>query len=66
MGIQGQVKESDQVHALHLYVDALDVQMAKPLLLALYPSRPSDDHAFPLHIRMRLVPEIDSVLNLKG
>jgi len=66
MGTQGQVKESDQVCALHLYVDALDVWMAKPLLSALYPSRPSEDHVFPLHTRMRLMPEIDSVLNLKG
>jgi len=66
MGIQGQVKESDQVRALHLYVNALDAHMAKPLLLALYPSQPSDDHKFPLHIWMHLVPEIDSVLNLKG
>jgi len=32
----------------------------------LYPSHPADDHTFPLHIRMRLVLEIDSVLNLKG
>jgi len=66
MGTQGQVKEVDQVRALHLYVDELDVRMAKPLLSALYPSRPSDDHTFPLHIPMRLVPEINSVLNLKG
>jgi len=66
MGTQGQVKESDQVHALHLYVDELDVRMAKPLLSALYPSRPGDEHTFPLHIRMHLVLEIDSVLNLKG
>jgi len=66
MGTQGQVKESDQVRALHIYVDEMDVRMAKPLLSALYPSRPSDDHIFPLHIRMRLVPEMDSVLNLKG
>jgi len=66
MGTQGQVKEADQVRALHLFVDELDIRMAKPLLSALYPSRPSNDHTFPLHIRMRLVPKIDSVLNLKG
>jgi len=66
MGTQGQVKEADQVWALHLYVDELDVCMAKPLLSTLYLSHPGDDHTFPLHIRMRLVPEIDSVLNLKG
>jgi len=66
MGTQGQVKEADQVRALHLYVNELDVRMAKPLLSGLYPSRPSDDHNFPLHIWMCLVPKIDSVLNLKG
>jgi len=66
MGTQGQVKESDQVRALHLYVNELDVRMAKPLLLALYRSQPPDDHTFLLHIQMCLVPEIDSVLNLKG
>jgi len=38
MGTQGQVKESDQVWALHIYVDKLDVRMAKPLLSNLYPS----------------------------
>jgi len=38
MGTQGQVKEEDQVQALHLFVDELDAQMAKPLLTALYPS----------------------------
>jgi len=36
MGTQGQVKETDQVCALHLYVDELDAKMAKPLLSALY------------------------------
>jgi len=36
MGTQGQVKESDQVRALHIYVDELDVRMAKPLLSNLY------------------------------
>jgi len=66
MGTQGQVKEADQVRALHLYVDELDFCMAKPLVLALYLSHPADDHTFPLHIQMCLVPEIDSILNLKG
>jgi len=50
MGTQGQIKEADQVCALHLYVDELDVRMAKPLVSALYPSHPADDHTFPLHI----------------
>jgi len=65
-GIQGQVKEEDWIQTLHLYVNELDVKMAKPLLIALIESQPSTDHVFPLHIRMQLVPEIDLVLNLKG
>jgi len=40
--------------------------MAIPLITTLYTSKPQADHQFPLHIRMRLVPEIDSVLNTKG
>jgi len=34
--------------------------------MALYPCWPNNDHAFPLHIRMQLVLEIDLVLNMKG
>jgi len=66
MGTQGQVKEEDQVQALHLFANELNVKMAKPLLMTLYESWLSADHIFPLHICMQLVPEIDSVLNLKG
>jgi len=66
MGTQGQVKEEDQVRALHLFVDELNVKMAKLLFMALYKSWPSTDHVFPLHIHMWLVLEIDLVLNLKG
>jgi len=33
LGTQGKVKLEDQVCALHVYVDAMDVAMAKPLLL---------------------------------
>jgi len=47
-------------------VDELDATIAKPLITALYTSNPTADHKFPLHIRMRLVPEIDAVLNTKG
>ena len=65
MGTQGKVKEDDQVQVLHLFVDKLDVKMAKPLLMTLYTSQLSEDHAFPLHIQMWLVPEINLVLNLK-
>jgi len=29
LGIQGQVKLDNQVHALHIYIDEMDVAMAK-------------------------------------
>jgi len=61
MGTQGKVKEEDQVQVLHLFIDELNIEMAKPLLMALYESHPSADHVFPLHIQMQLVPEIDTV-----
>jgi len=66
MGTQGQVKEEDQVWVLHLFIDELDVRMAKPLLTNLYPSWLNKDHAFPLHIWMQLVLEINLVLNING
>jgi len=65
-GSQGAIPKEQQVKALHVLVDELDVPMAKPLLTALYTNNPSADHQFPLHIRMRLVPEMDAVLNTKG
>jgi len=40
--------------------------MAKLLLTALYPSRLTNDHQFPLSIWMHLVLEIDSFFNQKG
>jgi len=55
-----------QVKALHIYIDELDVNMAKPLLTAIYASKTNQDHKFPLHICMHLVPELDAVLNTKG
>jgi len=66
MRMQGQMKEEDQVHALHIYIDKLDIKMAKPLLMELYERHPSLDHIFPLHVCMQLVPEINSILNIKG
>jgi len=66
MGMQGSVPKEQQVKALHLYVDELDVAMAKPCLMEVYTSKPPPGHTFPLHIRMRLVPEIDTILNAKG
>jgi len=66
MGVQGSVPKAQQVKALHLYVDELDVVTAKPRLMEVYMSKPEPGHSFPLHIRMRLVPEMDSILNTKG
>jgi len=66
LGSQGSIPKDQQVKALHILVDELDVNLAKPLLMALYSSKPSQKHQFPLHIRMRLVPEMDGVLNTKG
>jgi len=65
-GSQGAILKDQQVKALHVLVDELDVQMVKPLIMALYTSKPDVDHKFPLHIWMRLVPEMDAVLNTKG
>jgi len=56
LGTQGKVKPEDQIKVLHIYVDADNINMAKPLFLALYPSKPGKDHNFPLDIHMHLVP----------
>jgi len=66
IGMQRAINLADQVQALHIFVDELDVTMAKLLLIALFTSQPGNDHVFPLHVCMRLVPEINSVLNTKG
>jgi len=66
IGAQGSIPKAQQVKALHLYIDKLDATLTKPLLMELYTSKPAPGHVFPLHIRMRLVPEIDSILNMKG
>jgi len=65
-GSQGSIPKDQQVKALHVLVDELDATMAKPLIMALYTSKPPLGHQFPLHIRMRIVPEMDTVLNTKG
>jgi len=65
-GSQGSIPKDQQVKALHVLVDKLDAIMAKPLILAVYTSKPGLGHKFPLHIRMRIVPEMDTVLNTKG
>jgi len=66
LGMQGKIANKNQVQALHVYVNKLDVQEAKSQLMALYAGNASINHRFPLHICMCLVPEIDSVLNTHG
>jgi len=66
IGSQGPILLNQQVTALHVYIDELDVNMAKPLIMALYASKTLANHKFPLHIRMHLTPELDPVLNTKG
>jgi len=65
-GSQGLIPKDQQVKALHVLVDELDVGIAKPLIMALYTSKPAVDHQFLLHIWMQLVPKIVAVLNTKG
>jgi len=62
---QGSIPKEQQVK-LHIYVNELDVNMAKPLLTALYASKMGARHIFPLHICMCLILELDAVLNTKG
>jgi len=66
LGTLGKIPKENQVQALHVYVDEMDIDAAKPCLTALYEGNASIGHMFPLHIQMRLVPEIDSVLNTQG
>jgi len=63
---QGSIPQEQQVKALHLYVNELDAAVAKPLLMNLYTSKPTPVHAFPLGIQMRLVLELNIILNTKG
>jgi len=49
LGMQGPVKLEDQVIALHIYVDEMDVAMVNPLLMVLYESHPSKEHIFPFN-----------------
>jgi len=44
LGMQGPVKSEDQVKALHIYVDKMDVPWQKLLLMALYESHSSNDN----------------------
>jgi len=65
IGAQGSVPPEQQVKALHLFVDELDAAQAKPLLMSLYANNLEPGHKVPLHIHMRLIPELDSILNTK-
>jgi len=62
LGTQGKITKENQVRTLHIY----DVNAAKSCLLAVYVGNAGTNHIFPPHIRMRLVPEINSVLNTQG
>jgi len=66
LGIQGPVKPEDQVKVLHDFVDEMDAAITKPRLMEVYSSWPKEDHNFLLKIWMRLVLEMDLVLNTKG
>jgi len=63
---KGAIPKEQQVKALRVLVNELDVPMAKLLIMALYTNNPTAYHQFPLHIRMRLVPNMDAVLSTKG
>jgi len=63
---QGSVPPEQQVKALHLFFNELDAAQAKLLLMSLYANNLAPGHKFLLHICMRLVPELDSILNTKG
>jgi len=47
IGSQGSIPKNQQVKALHIYVDKLDINMAKLLLMALYASKQAKN-IFPL------------------
>jgi len=66
LGMQGSIPKEQQIKALHVYVDELDATMAKPLLMQLYTRNNAADHEFPLGIQMHLVPEINTIFNIKG
>jgi len=66
LGTQGKIPKENIVCTLHVYVDKINIQTAKPQLITLYAGNASIDHRSPLHIHMQLVPEIDSVLNMQG
>jgi len=50
LGTQGKIPKENQVRALHVYVDKMDVVAVKPRLMALYEGNARVGHEFPLHI----------------
>jgi len=52
LGRQSSISKDQQVKALHVYVDNLDVLMAKLLLMDLYASKTKENHEFLLGICM--------------
>ena len=56
LGIQGTITKDQQIRALHVYMDELDIPMAKPLFMNLYGGKMEENH-FSLGIRMWSVPE---------
>jgi len=65
LAMQGKIPKENQVQVLHVYVNKMDMVVAKPQLMDLYEGNARIRHVFPLHICMWLVPEIDSVLNMQ-
>ncbi len=55
--------KENQVRALHVYVDKMDANMVKTTPPTSIHCNVGNDHCFLLHIRMHLVPKIDTVLN---
>ena len=60
MGKQGQIKEEDQVRALHIECPAEQFQLAKTILSEIYSA---DAVGFPGGIKLCLVPDIYGVAN---
>jgi len=50
MGVQGAIPKEKQTWALHVFIDELDVQVAKLLLMDLYASKMVEGHEFLLGI----------------
>jgi len=50
LGMQGKIPKENQVRTLHVYVDEMDMAVAKPYLTELYEGNARVGHVFPLHI----------------